>query len=80
MLKLVEKLKQRLEQQMPDEVDTGPSLTFLQKQFGPSFMRKKRKKDIELPNQSGKTDPRLKSIGSSIMEGFKIFKELGKKK
>lgn len=61
-------------------IDAGPSLSFLQKQFGPSFMRKKRKGDIELPNQSGKTDSRLKSVGSSIREGYKVFQELGKKK
>lgn len=40
--------------------DTGPSLSFMQKHFGPSFMSKKRKEDIYLPNESGKIDKRLK--------------------
>ena len=60
--------------------NAGPSGGFLQKMFGP----KKRTTDIELPNTSGKTDPRLKKKGQStfnkVREGYSIFKGAAKKK
>lgn len=56
--------------------DTGPSLGFLQKHFGPTFMRKKRKGDIQLPLGRDKKDPRLRTRLSNITEGYRKFKEL----
>lgn len=71
---------------MADNV--GPSLTLLQKHFGPSFMTKKRKKDIELPSSGNLSDvdPRiLKKIdegspADKIKFGHKMFQHLTKKK
>ena len=37
-----------------------PSMGFLQKRFGPTFMQKKKTGDVALPNESGRTDSRLK--------------------
>lgn len=52
-----------------------PSPTMLEKIFGP----KKRKKDIVLPNESGKKDPRLRTVMDSIREATSNYGELKKK-
>lgn len=53
-------------------VDPSPSM--LEKIFG------KRKKNIELPNESGKVDPRTKKVNiwDSLKEAEKGLKALGK--
>jgi hypothetical protein len=57
---------------------TSPSKGFLKKIFG-----KDTDDDIELPNESGKTDRRLpkkkKSQLDNISEGYSILKGFGKK-
>lgn len=66
-----------------------PSLGLLQRYFGPSFMTKKRKEDINLPAE-GLPDPKLKkkkgmfdvaddSTLGKMMKGYKQVSELGKK-
>lgn len=69
----------------------APSLTFFQKYFGPSFMAKKRKTDIELPSEGKEDDPRLTpgtaefleerkkrplSKLGQVKEGYGVFKKL----
>lgn len=61
------------------ENSVGPSdLSFMEKHVRPGFMRKK-KGDVELPNERRQKDPRLKTKADEIKEGFSIFKGLGKK-
>lgn len=59
---------------MPDSI--SPSLGFLQKHFGPTFLKKKRKEDIELPNEKNRKDPRLKTKFDEVKEGYGMFKKL----
>lgn len=60
----------------------GPSEGFLSRAFG---AKKKRTTDINLPNQSGKVDPRITKMrarGSKMDEvkkGYSIFKGLSAK-
>lgn len=60
--------------------ETSPSRGMLSRIFG------SKPKDIELPNESGRTDKRLKKKKnempklSTIMEGYKRARELGKAK
>lgn len=54
----------------------GPSLSFLQKHFGPTFMTKKRKTDIELPPMNKERKKRPLSKLDEIKEGYGIFKKL----
>jgi len=51
-----------------------PSLTFVEKMLG------KRKKNIHLPNESGKVDPRTKqpSVMESLAEAKKNYESLKK--
>ena len=63
---------------MPDS-SISPSLGFLQKYFGPTFLKKKRKEDIELPNERGTKDKRLRTKLDDVKEGYSIFKDLAKK-
>jgi hypothetical protein len=57
---------------------TDPSPGFLKRIFGSKSIDT----DIELPNESGREDKRLKkkSTLSQIKEGYGIFKNLGKQK
>lgn len=59
---------------MPPE----PSNTLLEKIFG----KKKRTKDINLPNESGQIDPRLKKVDvrGALAEALKGYKQLGEMK
>lgn len=67
---------------MPPE----PSLGLLQKYFGPSFMTKKRKTNIELPSEGKEQKKKKKGIfdveeGSTVdkmLKGYKKVSELGK--
>lgn len=73
---------------------TAPDLNILQRLFGPSFMARKLKTDIPLPNDTGQIDMRLltgtperqmylKAKGSpleNIQEGYNILKNLGRQK
>lgn len=80
--------------EMQNASSIEPSLGFLQKLFGPSFMQPKRHEDIQLnPGIGYVQDPRLqvgtperqmymKSRGSqfdNIKEGYDILRNLGKK-
>lgn len=55
-----------------------PSSTFVEKIFG----KKKRNKDIELPNESGRIDPRTKKVDmrGSITKAVEGYKKLGELK
>lgn len=68
-------------QQTARQNSVGPSdLTFLEKRFGPGFMRKK-KKDVQLPMPvGGRKDPRLETKFDKIKKGFGVFRKLGEKK
>ena len=73
------------EKKLP-QTSTEPSLGLLQKYFGPTFMKKKRKKDIHLPSRPDEIDPRiLESVdkGSTmdkIKFGRSIFNNLAGEK
>lgn len=53
-----------------------PSLGFLQRYFGPSFMIKKRKTDIQLPNEEEEQKKKKKKRPFDIEEGSTIDKML----
>lgn len=63
---------------MATSTDTSPSKGILARILG----KKKNDEDIELPNESGRTDKRLPKKKVSKLDemksGFKIFKNLGK--
>lgn len=72
------KIKEENDREEMETKSASPSLNFLQKHFGPSFMAKKRKGDIELPN-SGQKDKRLRTKLDDVKEGYGLFKKIGKK-
>lgn len=67
---------------MPDKPNSiGPSnLGFLEKHLGPGYKKKifGTKKDVQLPQEGKKKDPRLRTKADDIKEGYDIFKNLGK--
>jgi len=52
----------------------------MQKHFGPSFGAKKRKDNVDLPNQSGRIDKRLRTLLDNVKEGYGVFKKVMTKK
>jgi len=65
---------------MPETKSASPSLNFMQKHFGPSFGAKKRKDNVDLPNNSKTIDKRLRTPLDNVKEGYGLFKNLVKKK